>query len=181
MGAMPNGDRVDPLFAFDSLPALAKAGPVSDVAERLAARGIELPGYPEREGSYARFRRCGSTGYVAAHGPVADGRVVVRGRVGGELDVAAGREAAHLTMLAILSTLRHHLGDLDRVRAVARVGVMVQAAPDFHEHHLVADAASETLLEAFGAERGAHARMAVGLASLPLDMAVNIDAVVEVD
>ena len=138
---------------------------------------IELPPYPTSRGSYERFRVCGSFGFVAAHGPVTSEGIAVSGHVGVDVSLEEAQEAARLTTLNILSTLDHHVG-LDGVAGVARIFVMVQAGPDFHEHHLVADAASALLVEALGEERGAHARGAVGMASLPLDMAVNIDAIV---
>jgi enamine deaminase RidA (YjgF/YER057c/UK114 family) len=151
-----------------------------EVLTRLTERGMELPPYPSREGVYRRVRLLPPFAFVAAHGPIRDGKVAFCGRVGSDLSLEDGREAARLTTLNILSSLQAHAGDLDRV-SMARLFVMVQASPEFAEHHLVADAASELLTDLLGTERGAHSRSAVGMASLPMDMAVNIEAIASLD
>jgi enamine deaminase RidA (YjgF/YER057c/UK114 family) len=150
------------------------------VVARLAERGLSLPPYPDREGAYRRVRILAPFAFVSAHGPILDGKVAFRGRVGSDLSLEEGREAARLTTLNILSSLQAHVTDLEQI-SMARLFVMVQAGADFSEHHLVADAASQLLTDALGADRGAHSRAAVGMVSLPMDMAVNIDAIATLD
>jgi enamine deaminase RidA (YjgF/YER057c/UK114 family) len=150
------------------------------VTARLAELGIAIPPYPGGQGAYQRVRLLPPLVFVSAHGPIRDGKVAFRGRLGGDVSVDEGRQAARLTTLNILSSLQAHVSDLDLV-SMARLFVMMQASPDFAEHHLVADAASELLTEILGEDRGAHSRSAVGMASLPMDMAVNIEAIVRLD
>jgi enamine deaminase RidA (YjgF/YER057c/UK114 family) len=119
--------------------------------------------------------------YVSGHGPLrADGSYIC-GRVGADLDVAAGREAARQTALAILSSLRIALGSLDRVSRVVKLLGMVQATPEFADHPAVINGCSELYAEIWGPDRGVGARSAVGLISLPHAIAVEIEGIFEID
>jgi enamine deaminase RidA (YjgF/YER057c/UK114 family) len=148
--------------------------------QRLAALGLTLPPAPEPIASYVTFVRSGNTAYTAGHGPrLADGSMLA-GKVGLDLDANAAREAARAVGLGLLATLRHHLGSLDRVTRVVKVLGMVNATPEFAEHSVVIDGCSELLLRVFG-QAGRHARSAVGVASLPGNIPVEIEVVLEVD
>jgi enamine deaminase RidA (YjgF/YER057c/UK114 family) len=130
--------------------------------------------------SYVTAARSGNLVFTAGHGPTrADGSVIT-GKVGVDLDVDAGREAARVTALAILATLRTELGTLDRVRRVVKVLGMVNCPPDFGHQPEVINGCSDLLVEIFG-DAGRHARSAVGMGSLPRNIAVEIELVVEVD
>ena len=147
---------------------------------RITELGLTLPAAPKPMASYVTCARSGNLVFTAGHGPTrADGSVIT-GKVGAELDVDAGREAARVTALAILATLRSELGSLDRVRRVVKVLGMVNCPPDFGHQPEVINGCSDLLVDIFG-DAGRHARSAVGMGSLPRNIAVEIELVVEVD
>jgi enamine deaminase RidA (YjgF/YER057c/UK114 family) len=138
-----------------------------------------LPPPPQPAGAYRPIVIVGDMAFLSGFGPRdADGKPLT-GMVGRELDLAAAEAAARNVGLSILSVLRNTLGDLDRVRQVVRLTGMVWCVPDFTQHPQVIDGCSKLLLETFG-ERGAHARMAYGVASLPNGSPVAIDCVCQV-
>jgi enamine deaminase RidA (YjgF/YER057c/UK114 family) len=130
-------------------------------------------------GSYDPCVLVGSTLHVGGHGPV-DGDIVIRGKVGQDLDLDAARHAARMTGLSILATMHQELGDLDRVRRIVKVFGMVNVAPGFDQTPAVIDGCSDLLLEVFG-DAGRHTRSAVGLAELPFGIAVEIELIAEVE
>jgi enamine deaminase RidA (YjgF/YER057c/UK114 family) len=140
----------------------------------LKAPGIRLP--------FASVRICGNRAYIAGHGPQApDGSVAgPLGKVGKDLTVEEGYQAARLTALAILGSLKHALGDLDRVTAWLKVFGMVNAAPGFTQTPSVINGFSDLILELYGPEAGQHARSAVGMGELPFSIPVEIEAEVEI-
>lgn len=135
--------------------------------------GVVLP--------FQAVRIVGSRAFISGHGPVtADGSLAEPlGKVGRELTVEQGYAAARLTALAMLGSLERAIGDLDRVRAWVRLFGMVNSAPGFNRQPSVINGCSELILELYGPERGAHARSAVGMAELPFDVPVEIEAEVE--
>lgn len=150
------------------------------VEERLREAGLELPAAPTPIGNYVEVVRTGNLLFLAGHGPLKDGQLV-RGKVGSEIDVRAGYEAARLVALGLLATMKHELGDLDRVKRVVKLLGMVNCPPDFEQHPEVINGASDVLVAAFGPERGKHARSAVGMGSLPRNIPVEVEMVVEVE
>jgi len=116
--------------------------------------------------------------YIGGHGPI-DGEHLVRGKVGGDLSLEQGRNAARLTALSILATMQEELGDLDRIERIVKVFGMVNVAPGFVQIPAVVDGCSDLLVEVFG-EAGRHTRSAVGLAELPFDIAVEIELIARV-
>jgi enamine deaminase RidA (YjgF/YER057c/UK114 family) len=139
--------------------------------------GLSLPPAPTPGGVYRPVVVAGNVVYVSGHGPLlADGSYIT-GRVGADLDVAAGRIAARQTGLAMLASLKAALGSLDRVAGVLKLLGMVQATPEFGEHPAVINGCSELFAELWGAERGVGARSAVGMASLPHGIAVEIEGI----
>ena len=121
--------------------------------------------------------------YVSGHGPQnADGSVAGPfGKVGVDVSIELGYEAAKAVALSMLGSLQRELGDLDRVSAWLRLHGMVNCAPDFASQPAVINGCSDLILALYGAERGAHARSAVGMASLPFNMCVEIEAAVAID
>jgi enamine deaminase RidA (YjgF/YER057c/UK114 family) len=117
--------------------------------------------------------------YVGGHGPIG-GDGVIRGKVGGDLSLEDGKQAARLTALSILATLEAELGDLDRISRIVKVFGMVNVAPGFNQTPAVIDGCSDLLVEIFG-EKGRHTRSAVGLAELPFDIAVEIELIARLD
>ena len=142
---------------------------------RLSELGIELPTPMAPAGLYRPAARVGDLLFLSGTGPVRPDGGLVTGKVGRDLDLDAAREAARLTGLQILATLRADLGSLDRVAQVVRLFVMVNCAPGFNRTPAVADGCSALLIDVFG-EAGRAARSAVGMAELPFDIAVEIEA-----
>ena len=153
----------------------------SGAEQRVAELSLALPTPRGPGGVYQPVVVSGRIAYVSGHGPLRSDGSHITGRVGAELDVAAGREAARQTGLAILSSLREALGSLDRVTRVIKLLGMVQATPEFGDHPAVINGCSELFAELWGPERGVGARSAVGLASLPHGIAVEIEGIFEID
>ena len=144
---------------------------------RVRELNLELPPAPKPVGVYRPLVVVGGLAFASGHGPLKpDGSLIV-GRVGRDLDLAAGHAAARQTGLAILATLRAALGSLDRVERVIKVLGMVNCPPDFTEHPKIINGCSELFAEVWGTENGVGARSAVGMGSLPGNIAVEIEAV----
>jgi enamine deaminase RidA (YjgF/YER057c/UK114 family) len=151
-----------------------------DVDGRLRELGIELPEPMRPGGNYVPAMTAGDLLFLSGMGPVRPDGGLVTGKVGdGGLDPAAAREAARLTGLQLLAALRAELGDLGRVRQVVKLFGMVNCRPGFNRTPAVIDGCSDLLVEVLG-DRGRGARSAVGMAELPFDIAVEIEAVVQV-
>ncbi len=145
---------------------------------RFAALKLILPPMPTPMGTYATAVRTGNLLYTSGHGPQrADGSWVT-GRLGADLNVAAGKEAARLTALALLATLRGHLGSLDKVTRVVKVLGIVQCTPEFGDQPAVVNGFSDLMVEVFG-DAAMAARSAVGTNALPSGIAVEIEAIFE--
>jgi enamine deaminase RidA (YjgF/YER057c/UK114 family) len=149
--------------------------------ERLVERGTALPPPPAAVAKFVNAVEAGGLVLSAGHAPVRDGEFVYTGKLGAEVDVATGREAAALAALNMLASVKAEIGELARVARVVKLLVMVNSAPDFGQQPAVADGASELILAAFGPEVGAHARSAVGMVSLPFDISVEIEGIFAVE
>ena len=147
--------------------------------QRLVELGIELPAVSPPAGMYRGCVRTGNLVFLSGAGPVRLEGGYVSGKVGTDIDLAEARNAARLTGLQLLATLRTELGSLDRVVRVVKLLGMVNCAPGFNNTPKVIDGCSELLIEVFG-EAGRSARSAVGMAELPFDISVEIEAIVEV-
>jgi enamine deaminase RidA (YjgF/YER057c/UK114 family) len=157
------------------------------IAAKLESLGLALPKTIQLPpGVVLPFRLVcvrGERAFVSGHGPLnPDGTLAPPfGKVGRDLSVEQGYRAARLTALAMLGSIERELGDLDRVRAWTRVFGMVNSATGFNQQPRVMNGFSELILEIFGPERGAHSRSAVGMAELPFDLPVEIEAELEID
>ena len=149
--------------------------------QRLTELGLELPTPRGPGGVYQPVVISGRTAYVSGHGPQLNDGSFVTGRLGADLDVAAGRAAARQTGLAMLASLRLALGTLDRVSRLVKLLGMVQATPEFRDHPAVINGCSELFAEIWGPDLGVGARSAVGFISLPNAIAVEIEGIFEVD
>jgi enamine deaminase RidA (YjgF/YER057c/UK114 family) len=147
---------------------------------RLRELKLELPPAPKPVAVYKPLVVVGNLAYVSGHGPLKPDKSLITGRVGQELDLAAGKTAARQVGLAILATLRTELGSLDRVKRVIKVLGMVNSTPDFQDHPKVINGCSELFAEVFGPEHGIGSRSAVGMSSLPGNIAVEIEAIFEI-
>ena len=151
----------------------------SAVEVRLAGLGLELP--PPLPAPRSRMRRTARTGnliYMSGNGPFCGTELVFAGKVGADLTLEQGREAAVLTALNMVRVLLEEGIDLDAVRWVKALG-MVNSDPSFIDQAAVVNGFSETIVDLFGEERGLHARSACGMASMPWNMAVEIEAICE--
>src|SRR5688572_16369659 len=146
---------------------------------RIAELKLELPPAPKPVAVYKPLVIVGNLAYVSGHGPLKSDKTLMIGRVGADLDLAGGKAAARQTGLAILATLREQLGSLDRVKRVIKVLGMVNCTPEFAEHPAVINGCSELFADVFGRENGIGARSAVGMGSLPGNIAVEIEAIFE--
>ncbi|WP_020570277.1 RidA family protein [Neolewinella persica] len=144
--------------------------------QNFANLGHTLPPAPKPLGVYKPFLIVGNIAYVSGHGTVrADGSLII-GRVGEDLDVEAGKLAARQVGLAILATLKANLGSLDRIDRVVKVLGMVNATPDFERHPYVINGCSELFAAVWGTEKGVGVRSAVGMATLPDNIPVEVEA-----
>ena len=146
---------------------------------RLAKLGVTLPAAAAPAANYVPFMTSGNLLLTSGQLPLKEGKLLVTGLLGRDADVAAGKEAAKACAINILAQAKAALGDLEKIKRVVKITVFVASEPSFVEQHLVANGASDFLVEAIG-ERGKHARSAVGVASLPLNAAVEIEAIIEI-
>lgn len=149
------------------------------VEDRLKELGYTLPPAQGPKGSYLTALRVGDLLYTAGMASFNGGELKYLGKVGRDLGVREGYEAAKLTALNLISVIREELGDLDRVERVVKLLAFVNCTGDFTEQPAVANGASDLLVEVFG-EQGRHVRSAVGVYSLPMNFAVEIEMVVKV-
>ena len=146
---------------------------------RLAELKLELPPAPKPVAVYRTLVVVENMAYVSGHGPLKPDKSMICGKLGADLDVAAGQNAARQVGLAILATLRSELGSLDRVKRLVKVLGMVNSTPEFKEHPAVINGCSELFAAVWGSEHGVGARSAVGMGSLPGNIAVEIEAIFE--
>jgi len=147
--------------------------------QRLKELGIQLPAPPEPFGTYAEAVRTGNLLFLTGMLPTEGRAAKFVGRVGAELDVEAGRKAAYVAALNALAVARQHLGSLDKVTRVVRLGVMVATSGDVRDQPKVADGASELLQDVFGKDKS-PCRLVYGVASLPLGTPVELEIIFEV-
>ena len=150
-----------------------------NVEARLATLGIALPDAPNPVANYVPSFISGNLLFISGQVSKAADGSITKGQLGGGLTVEEGRQAARVCALNILAQARAALGSLDRIGQLVRLNGFVSAAPDFTEHPQVINGASDLMVEVLG-EKGRHTRVAVGVASLPLGCAVEIDAVIVV-
>lgn len=147
------------------------------IAQRLTELGITLPAAAIPAANYIPYVVSGSTVYVAGQVPLINGQLQGLGRLGADLDIAAGQAIARLCALNLLAQVQAACGgDLDRVERVIKLGGFVACTPEFVQHPAVINGASDLMVAVFG-EAGRHARFAVGAPSLPFGVAVEIDAI----
>lgn len=148
---------------------------------RLTELGLQLPPFAKPQGVYKPAVQVGNLVHLSGHGPLQLDGSLVKGRIGADMDLDAGKAAAKLVGLALLATLRQHLGSLDRVRRVIKTLGLVCCTPEFIQQPQVINGCSELMAEVFGLENGIGARSAVGATSLPSGMAVEIEMIFEVE
>ncbi len=147
--------------------------------ERIQSLGLELPAVPAPVAAYVNCVRTGNLLFLSGGLPI-HGEVRIVGKVPNEISAEQAREASRMIVLNRLAVIRQEVGSLDKVTRIVALNGFVNASPDFHGHPQVIDGASELLVEIFG-DRGKHARTAIGVASLPLGVAVEINLIVEIE
>jgi enamine deaminase RidA (YjgF/YER057c/UK114 family) len=150
------------------------------VERRLQELGIELPAAPTPLGSYVEAVQTGNLLFLSGLLPVVDHKPKYLGRLGKEIDVEAGRDAAYTAALGALAAAKEHLGSLDRVTRVVRHGVFIATYGDFFNQPKVADGASDLFRDVFGIEN-MSARLVIGVASLPLGVPIELEVIFEVE
>jgi enamine deaminase RidA (YjgF/YER057c/UK114 family) len=151
----------------------------TEIDGKLASLGIVLPAAAAPAANYVPYVLSGNMLYISGQLPMEAGTLAVTGQLGAGVHTPEGQRAAELCAVNILAQAQAALGDLGRIKRVVKINVLVSSTPDFYEHHLVANGASNLLAHVLG-DAGKHARAAVGMAALPLNAAVEIDAVIEV-
>ena len=148
------------------------------IEQKIESLGIKLPTPPTPAGSYVPAVRTGNLLYISGQIPMEDGKVVFTGKVSDE-NLETAQKSARMCAINILAQLKRELGDLEKVSKIVRISGFVNSVPGFSQHPKVINSASDLFFEIFG-EKGKHSRIAVGVASLPLDSMTEIDAIVEI-
>jgi enamine deaminase RidA (YjgF/YER057c/UK114 family) len=152
---------------------------MSVIESRLKELGVTLPSPPMPVASYVPCTISGNIVFVSGQIPIADGAIKYIGKLGVDVPLEAGQAAAQLCAINILAQLQAAIGDLDRVTRCLKLGVFINAAPDYTQHPEVANGASDLIAAVFG-DAGKHARAAVGVGSLPRGVAVEVEAIFEI-
>jgi enamine deaminase RidA (YjgF/YER057c/UK114 family) len=158
----------------------AAATPAVDIDARLKELNIQLVEPSVPTANFVKTVRVGNLVYTSGHGPDRAEGGPLTGRVGDDLTLEQGQEAARLTGVALLSSLKKEIGDLSKVKRVVKVLGMVQCTPEFKDQPKVMNAFSDMMVDIFG-EKGKHARSAVGMSALPGNIAIEIEMIVEVE
>ena len=151
-----------------------------EIEKRLEELGIALPNAPAPLANYVTVRRSGNLLFMSGAGPFENGKPIITGKLGRELDTEQGYKAARLAGLNLIAQLKNTLGDLDRIRQLVKMLAFVASTPDFTAQPAVINGASDLFVEVFG-DAGKHARSAVAIPVLPMDIAVEIELIVEVE
>ncbi|HVK90911.1 MAG TPA: RidA family protein [Mycoplana sp.] len=152
----------------------------AEIENRVKELGYTIPTAAAPAANYVPYVVSGSILHISGQLPINDGKIAVTGHLGKDVDVATGQKAAELCAVNLLAQAKAALGgDLSRIRRIIKINGFVASAPTFIEQHLVINGASNLLVNALG-EAGKHARAAVGMAALPLNAAVEIDAIMEI-
>jgi enamine deaminase RidA (YjgF/YER057c/UK114 family) len=152
---------------------------ISNAEEQFVRLALHLPPAPSPVGVYKPYIIEGKYLYLSGHGPVQNDRSLIIGRIGKDLDMEQGKQAARQVGLTMLSTIRTHIGDLDRIKRVLKIFGMVNCTPEFERHPYVINGCSELFAAVWGEENGVGVRSAVGFGSLPDNIPVEIEAIFE--
>ena len=150
------------------------------IDKRLAELDITLPTPAKPVANYVPWVRTGNLVFISGQGPLADGKILYQGRLPDTVSIEDGQKSARLCAINVIAQLRDALGgDLDRVARIVKLVGFVNAAPDFPDHPKIVNGASDLMVEVFG-DKGRHARSAVGSPSLPFNISVEVEAIIEV-
>jgi enamine deaminase RidA (YjgF/YER057c/UK114 family) len=152
---------------------------INNAEEQFVRLALSLPPAPSPVGVYKPYLIEGKYLYLSGHGPVQNDRSLIIGRIGRELDIEQGKQAARQVGLTMLSTIRTHIGDLGKIKRVLKIFGMVNCTPEFERHPYVINGCSELFAAVWGEENGIGVRSAVGFGSLPDNIPVEIEAIFE--
>jgi enamine deaminase RidA (YjgF/YER057c/UK114 family) len=150
------------------------------IEAKLKELGYDLPEAPQPFANYVTVNRSGNLLFTSGSGCFLNGKAVYQGRLGEDLSIEQGYEAARITALNLLSIVKNELGDLNKVKKVVKLLGFVSSTNDFYEHPKVIDGASDLLVEVFG-DKGRHARSAIATNVLPMNLPVEIEVIIEVE
>jgi enamine deaminase RidA (YjgF/YER057c/UK114 family) len=167
------------LLLFIACSLLMLSIKAQDPEAVLKANGLQLPAPTTPIANYVKYVRTGNLIFLSGHGPSLGNGSNITGKPGKDLTIEQGYEAAKVTGLNLLSTLKNAIGDLQKVKRIVKVNGYVNCLPDFTDHPKVINGCSDLLVLVFG-EKGKHARAAMGMVSLPGNIAVEIEMIVEV-
>ena len=165
------------LFIAFILPVLGKA---QSPEQKLMQMGITLPAAPNPAANYVNVVRTGNLLYLAGKGPNGPDGKYITGKLGQDLTIEQGYEAAKSVAVNQIAVLKAELGDLSKVKRIVKVNGMINTTPDFTDHSKVMNGFSDMMVAVFG-EKGKHARSSVGMCSLPFNIAVEVELIVEVE
>jgi enamine deaminase RidA (YjgF/YER057c/UK114 family) len=154
--------------------------PVAKPGSRLRELGLVLPKPPTPLGAYVETSQVGSLLFLSGTLPIVNGKLAIGGRLGANLSIEQGREAARLAALNALAAAQAHVGDLDRVKRLVKLSVLLSTTEEFVEHAAVADGASDLFVQLFGAQAG-HVRVVYGVHSAPVGTPVMVETVFEIE
>jgi len=169
-----------PVILVACLLLIAHTCDAQDAEAKLKTLNIDLPAIGKPLANYVHVVRSGKLLFLAGKGPAKPDGSYITGKVGKDLTIEQGMEAARLTAINQLAVLKSELGNLKKVKRIVKVLGMVNCDPDFKDHSKVINGFSDLMVAVFG-EKGKHARSAVGMSSLPNNMAVEIELIVEVE
>jgi enamine deaminase RidA (YjgF/YER057c/UK114 family) len=150
------------------------------IEAKLSQMGLKLPAPSKPMANYVSAVRSGNLVFLSGHGPVLDDGSLITGKVGADLTLDEGYNAARQVALILLASLKSEIGDLDKVHRVVKLLGMVNCTPNFTDQPKVINGASDLLVELFG-DKGKHARSAVGMNALPSNIAVEVEMIVEIE
>ena len=153
---------------------------IGNISSRLVELGIVLPAPPTPLGAYVESSDTGNMLFLSGTLPVANGKLAIAGRLGENLSVKQGQEAARIASLNALAVAKEHLGDIDRLKKLVKLTVLIATTEQFTDHAAVADGASDLFVQIFGRETG-HVRLVYGVQSLPVGAPVIVDTIFEIE
>jgi enamine deaminase RidA (YjgF/YER057c/UK114 family) len=162
------------------MPAGNSSSSVAKPGSRLRELGLVLPKPPSPLGAYVEVSQVGPLLFLSGTLPLVNGKLAISGRLGANLSVNQGQEAARLAALTALAAAQEHLGDLDRLRKLVKLRVLILTTEEFVEHAAVADGASDLFVQLFGSQAG-HVRIVYGVHSSPIGTPVMVETVFEIE
>lgn len=148
--------------------------------QKMTVMGLQLPAMSKPMANYVRYVQAGNLIFLAGHGPTRTDGSQITGKLGKDMSIEQGYDAAKVTALNLLATLKEAVGDLSKVKRIVKVNGYVNSTPEFIDHPKVINGCSDLLVALFG-DKGKHARAAMGMVALPSNIAVEIEMVVEVE